>query len=213
MTIPFILLSFLLSACSPRTAATPVPKGGAQSEEAALASALQQIRVQASDYKISAADLVEITVFQQDELTRKVRVGQNGTISFPLAGTLRIAGLSAGEAEQALSKKLSEFIINPQVTIFIREYGNKKVFLFGQVVKPGSFELPTEARMTVLEAISLAGGFTPIAAPDRTKVMRVVEGKNVSFTVEVSAITKRGEKHKDIVLEPNDIIFVPESFF
>ena len=109
--------------------------------------------------------------------------------------------------------KLKDLVISPQVTIFINEYSNKKVFVLGEVKSHDSYELPTESKLTVLEAVSLAGGFTVIAAPDRTKVIRVVDGKNQSYIIEVSAITRRGEKEKDISLEPNDVIYVPQSFF
>jgi polysaccharide export outer membrane protein len=136
-----------------------------------------------------------------------------GTITFPLIGSVKVGGLTTAEAEAALAKGLKEYLRSPQVTVFIKEYGNKKVFVFGQVKRPGAVELPTETKLTVLEAISQSEGFTAIAAPDRTRVVRMVNGKSQSFVVEVSAITKRGEKDKDMVLEPNDIIFVPESMF
>ncbi|MDD5658180.1 MAG: polysaccharide export protein, partial [Elusimicrobia bacterium] len=157
-----------------------------QAEAAALESVIRTIQDKKTDYSIGGADLLEIQVFQQEELDRKLRVSQNGSITFPLVGTVQVGGLSAAQAEEALKAKLKEYLINPQVTIFIREYGNKKVFVLGEVSKPGSFELPTESKLTVLEAISLAGGFTGIAAPDRTKVIRNMEGKSRSFTIAVS---------------------------
>ena len=67
--------------------------------------------------------------------------------------------------------------------------------------------------MTVLGAVAAAGGFTPIAAPDRTRVIRTVDGNSKTIPVVISDITKRGEKEKDIPLEPNDVVFVPQSFF
>lgn len=184
-----------------------------QVEVAAIAAAVQQAQLKKSDYMLSGADLLEITVFGEKDLDRAVRVSQNGTITFPLIGSVKVGGLTTAAAEDALAKALGAYLRSPQVTVFIKEYGNKKVFVFGQVTKPGAFELPTETKMTVLEAVSQAGGFTQIAAPDRTRVIRLVEGKSQSFTIEVSAITKRGEKDKDIVLEPSDIVFVPESLF
>ena len=212
--IPLFLLSFALACASPQTAGAPAPARNLdKAEEAALASALQGLQTQKTDYKLGGADLIDIQVYQQKDLDRLLRVSQNGTISFPLVGTVKVGGLSVAQAEEALSTKLKDFIISPQVTIFIKEYGNKKVFVMGEVTKPGSFDLPTEAKLTVLEAVSLAGGFTAIAAPDRTKVIRNVAGKSQSFTIPVSDITKRGEKQKDLPLEPGDVIWVPQSFF
>ena len=208
----------LLAGCASGGASRPQPpaaKGDTQSaaEAAVLASVLEQLDVKKSDYKISPTDLLDITIYQNNELNRSVRVSQNGTISFPLVGTVQIGGLGVIQAEDALSKKLSDFVIAPQVTIFIKEYGNKHVYVLGQVSKPGSYELPTESRLTVVEAISMAGGFTPIAAPDRTRVIRSVNGKSETYTVEVSEVTKNGAKEKDITLEPNDVVYVPQSYF
>jgi len=112
-----------------------------------------------------------------------------------------------------LAQALSEFIINPQVTVLIREYSNKQVYVLGEVKKPGSITLPVERRLTVLEAITLAGGFTDLAAQDKTKVLRNANGQNLTIQVEISKITKQGDKSADIFLEPNDTVFVPQSFF
>jgi len=209
-----LLLSVLLAGCGGGRSASRSNPALGEKESAAVASVLQQIQSKKVDYKIGGADLLDITVYQQNDLDRKLRVSQKGEISFPLVGVVKVGGLSISEAESALSERLKEYLKSPQVTIFIREYGNKKVFVLGEVAKPGSYELPTESKLTVLEAVSLAGGFTPIAAPDRTKVIRnSAEGKSQSFEIEVSAITKRGEKSKDMALEPNDVIYVPQSFF
>jgi len=213
--IPFLLALALLSACvtGPSAPAAKAVSPQAQAEEAAIASALLQIESKKSDYHISNADLVNVSVLGEAEMDRQVRVSQNGTITYPLIGSVKVGGLSTSEAESAIALKLNEYLRGAQVTVFIKEYGNKKVFVFGHVLKPGAIDIPTETRLTVLEAISQAGGFAPLAAPDRTRVVRMLNGVSQSFTIEVSAITKRGEKDKDISLEPNDIVFIPESYF
>ena len=219
--VPF-LACLLAGACLTYqpTAAPAAPSAGndartqsEQAEAAAIAAAVSQAQSKKSDYLLSGADLLEISVFGEKDMSRQVRVSQNGTITFPLVGSVKVGGLTTAGAEAALAAGLKEYLRAPSVTIFIKEYGNKKVFVFGQVNKPGAVELPTETKMTVLEAISQAGGFTRIAAPDRSRVIRSVDGVSQSFTVEVSAITHGGQKDKDIVLEPNDVIFVPESMF
>jgi polysaccharide export outer membrane protein len=205
-----------LAACGPLRAApakTAEKSTREQAEELAMAQAVRSASITKQDYHLSAADLLQITVFGVKDMDTQARVGQTGTISFPLVGDLKVGGMTVPEASAALAGKLKDYVRNPQVTIFIKEYGNKKVFVFGQVMKPGAVELPTETKLTVLEAISQSQGFTRIAAPDRTRVVRLVDGKNQTFVIEVSAITKRGEKDKDMTLEPNDIVFVPESIF
>ena len=215
-----LFCAVLLAACSsltPRYEPSPAKKADAaqreQVEEAAIAAAVQQTQVKKEDYRLSGADLLQITVYGVKDMDRLARVGQTGSISYPLVGEVTVGGLTVPQAEAALAAKLKDYLRDPQVTIFVKEYGNKKVFVFGQVKSPGAVELPTETKLTVLEAVSQAGGFTQISAPDRTRVIRLVDGKSQSFVIEVSAITKRGEKDKDMTLEPNDIVFVPESMF
>ncbi|MFH1723109.1 MAG: polysaccharide biosynthesis/export family protein [Elusimicrobiota bacterium] len=191
----------------------PRAKAVASREETAVQDALQYVAAQRVSYKISSADLLEITVYQEGDLNRKVRVSPNGVITFPLVGKVQVAGLSVPQAEQAVTEKLRRYVIDPQVSIFITDYGNKQVYVLGEVKKPGSYPLPTEAALTVIEAITLAGGFTEYAAVDRTRVIRKSPGGTQNFAIEVTEITKRGDKSKDIQLLTNDVVFVPESFF
>ena len=188
-------------------------KAASEKEVAAIAAAMQQVVRAKTDYRISSADLIAITVYQDLEMNRKVRVNQNGTVSLPLVGAVKIGGMTLIEAQTTIEGKLSKYLVSPQVSLFIEDYGNKTVFVMGEVQKPGSYPIPTESRMTVLEAISTAGGFTPIAAQDRARVLRNVNGASVTYSVDVKAITQRGEKEKDLVLEPNDVVYVPQSFF
>ena len=185
----------------------------AAKEAAALAAAMQQVSRSKTDYKISSADLISVTVYQDPEMNRKVRVNANGSISMPLIGEVKVRGMTIIEAQASIEGKLAKFLVSPQVSLFIEEYGNKTVFVMGEVQRPGSLAIPTESKLTVLEAISTAGGFTPIAALDRTRVLRNVKGVSVTYTIEVKAITQQGQKEKDMVLEPNDVIYVPQSFF
>jgi len=97
--------------------------------------------------------------------------------------------------------------------VLIKEYSSQQIYVLGEVSKPGAITLPTERKLTVLEAITMAGGFTELAAQDRTKVLRNSGGQNQSFEIKISKITKGGDKSLDMTLEPNDTIFVPQSFF
>lgn len=205
---------------TPQSTASAAPAFSASSaeqqqmiEQRIIQSALDQKNKSQANYKIQPGDLIEITVFKEPDMSRTLRISGNGTVTFPLAGNLKMSELSVPEAENFLAVKLSDYIKAPQVTIFIKEYGNKQIYVLGEVKKPGAIQLPTERKLTVLEAITLAGGFTDIAAPDRTKVLRNANGQNQSIQVEISRITKQGDKSADIALEPNDTIFVPQSFF
>ncbi|HAF96506.1 MAG TPA: polysaccharide biosynthesis protein [Elusimicrobia bacterium] len=207
-------IAFCACAAHHTQPAAPVTPGEQTAiEQRLLQTALDLKNKSQVNYKIQPGDLLEITVFQEADMSRTARISGNGTITFPLAGNLKLAELSVPEAESFLAEKLSEFLIKPQVTVLIKEYGNKQIYVLGEVKKPGSITLPPERRLTVLEAITLAGGFTDLAAPDRTKVLRNANGQNQKIPVEISRITKQGDKSADIFLEPNDTVFVPQSFF
>ena len=218
-TVPSSPVVSAPSADPVNSAGSAAPSSGKEeaqqkAEEAALAALMQQLKQKGADYRISPADLIEITIYREADLGRIVRVSQNGSVSLPLVGTVQLGGLTPGEAQDLIAGKMKDFLKDPQVTIFIKDYGNKKVFVLGEVAKPGSYDLPPESRLTILEAVSMAGGFTQIAARDRTKIIRTTPaGISQSIIVEISAITHKGEKDKDIPLEPNDVVYVPQSFF
>ncbi|MFI5349322.1 MAG: polysaccharide biosynthesis/export family protein [Elusimicrobiota bacterium] len=191
----------------------PVSAAAAAKEAAAIAAAMQQVVRAKTDYRLAPADLVSVTVYQDKDLDRKVRVNTNGTVSLPLIGSVAIGGLTLADAQARIETKFAQFLVSPQISLFIEDYGNKTIFVMGEVAKPGSYPIPTESRMTVLEAISTAGGFTPIAAQDRARVLRYVNGASVTYTINTKEITQQGSKDKDMVLEPNDIVYVPQSFF
>jgi protein involved in polysaccharide export with SLBB domain len=199
---------------TPQALAAQVPQTPQQEallEQRLIQSALdQQGKL---NYKIQPGDLIEITVYKEADLARTARISGNGTITFPLAGVVKLSELSVPEAESLLAEKLAEFLVKPQVTVLIKEYGNKQIYVLGEVKKPGSITIPAERRLTVLEAITLAGGFTDLAAQDRTKILRGAGAGSQTIQVQITRITKQGDKTADIYLEPNDTVYVPQSFF
>lgn len=166
-----------------------------------------------NDYVLQPGDLLEITVFMEDGMNRTLRISGNGTITFPLIGNLKISGYSVAQAEVELVKELKQFIKSPQVSMLIKEYGNKTVYVLGQVKKPSAIQIPPEKSLTILEAITSVGGFTDIANTSKVKVLRMEKGKQKSIEVDVTQITKQGNKSLDISLMPGDVIFVPQSMF
>ncbi len=166
-----------------------------------------------SDYILQPGDLVEIQVFMEDDMKRILRIATNGTITYPLIGNIKISGYSVSDAEYILSSALKKYIKNPQVSMLIQEYGNKTVYVLGQVAKPAAIQIPPEKPLTVLEAITSVGGFTDIAAVSRVRVLRMENGKQTSIDVDITQITKQGNKALDIPLKPGDVVFVPQSIF
>ncbi len=177
-----------------------------------VTSALRQVR-SSQTYVLQPGDLVDIQVYMEDNMNRVLRLSGNGTITFPLVGNIKLSGLTLEQAEARLAGRLRSYIKNPQVSMLVKEYGNKTVYVLGQVAKPSAIQIPPERPLTVLEAITSVGGFTDIANTSKVRVLRVENGKQKTIDVDVSQITKQGNKSMDIPLQPGDVVFVPQSMF
>ena len=173
---------------------------------------LRKVRL-SDDYLLQPGDLIEVKVFMENGMDRTVRISGQGFITFPMVGNIKISGHSVSSAEAAISQGLKKYLLNPQVSMLIKEYGNKTVYVLGQVTKPSAIQLPPERPLTVLEAISSVGGFTEIAAQSKVRVLRETDGKHQNIDIDVSQITKMGDKSLDIALKPGDVVFVPQSLF
>lgn len=154
-------------------------------------------------------DIVEVRVYQEVDLSGVYRVSPEGVIDFPLCGKVQVAGLTATSAADSITECLKKgYLRRPNVTVMVKEFNSKKVFVFGEVSKPGSFSY--EEGMTIIHAVSQAGGFNRTASKNSVNITRVMEGKEVKIPVRVEDIVVGREKN--VVLQPGDIIFVPESF-
>ena len=159
------------------------------------------------EYIISVSNLLDISVYAEPDLSVTVRVAENGTINYPLLGKIKAAGLSVRQLEQDISDALgADYLVNPQVSIMVKEYA--KISILGQVKTPGSYEL--KAGLTVLDAIALAAGFTEKANAEDVKLMRIKGGQKKTFEINANEIVENGNKEKDVILEPGDLIIVGE---
>ena len=158
---------------------------------------------------IGRMDNVEIRVFREDELTTRGQLSGSGTISMPLIGAVRIEGLTTDQAAAAITRKLADgFLVKPEVSVSIEARIRRTVTVLGQAQRPGVFELPVHRRLTLVEAIGMAGGVTRISNPKKISLKR---GGGRVETVDLSAITTG--KGTDIVLRDGDVITIPESLF
>lgn len=168
------------------------------SPEAALASAT-----------LGSGDVLEVRVYGEADLSGAFRVSPDGTMDYPFCGRVKALGLSAGGLVDRLTECLRHgYLRSPQVTVFLKEYNSKKVFVFGEVQKPGTF--PFEDRMSVIQAVTLAGGFTKTAAKNSVIVTRLIDNDERKIKVPVENIGEGREKN--FALQPGDIVYVPESF-
>jgi len=192
--VAFVILAVAVTSCWRRTPETPQAKATPYVAASTL----------------GPGDVFEVKVYDEKDLSGPYRVSSAGTISFPLIGKLQVEGMTSIAAAELIQAELGKkYIRNPQVSILIKEYNSKKVSVFGQVNKPGTFQY--EDRMSVIKAVSMAGGFTKTAAKDDTYVTRLIEGDEQKFRVPVESIAKA--EAKNFMLEPGDIIYVPESIW
>lgn len=169
------------------------------------------------DYRIQGKDVLYITVYNEPELSydqlteRSLRVSTDGRISFPLLGDIEAAGLTPFELEKKLVALLGDgYLIDPHVTVVVGSY-HSSACVIGQVKKPGEIRLQ-DRDITVIEAISLSGGFTDIASPNRTYIVRMENGVKKIIQVKVNKIIK-DKKGEDVILKPGDTLVIPEAFF
>ena len=167
-----------------------------------------------TDYKLRPLDLVDIRVFQEDDLCMTNKVSQAGTLTFPLIGSVKVSGLHVREAEQLITDKLKDgYIRNPQVTILVKEYAARRVSVLGEVKKPGTVEIPPEEALTLLQAVAYAGGFQNVAKTDEVIVRRMIDGKETKTKVNATRLMRADAAETDYPLEPGDIVYVPTRFF
>jgi len=163
-----------------------------------------------SDYLIGPTDVLKITVFNEPELSRTVRVAADGAISFPLLGRVEVAGLTPTRLEEKLEKLLGEkYLVDPQVSVGILEYNSQKVYVLGAVSEPGYYDL--KGPTTLLEVISRAGGITT----DAGKAI-VVTSKDSDGQAEITVINREkllveGEVSLDVRVVGGDVIYVPHA--
>ena len=192
-----------LSACRPPSKAGPAFSTREQMAEADASPSAGLTGV------LGTSDVLEVRVYQEPDLSGAFRVSQDGSIDYPFCGRLKATGLTSTALVDLLTTCLKKgYLKKPQVTVFLKEYNSKKVFVFGEVQKPGTF--PFEDNMNVIQAITLAGGFTKVAAKNSVVVTRLFG--NEEKKVEVHAQNIGEGREKNFGLQPGDIVFVPEGW-
>jgi protein involved in polysaccharide export with SLBB domain len=162
------------------------------------------------DETLGVDDVLEVRVIGEGEMSGTYRIAVDGTTDFPYIGRLEIAGMRPGEVQQLVTKKLRDgFLVAPQVSVMVKEWNSRKISVFGQVNKPGPISY--YPKMTIMDAIAAAGGFTPVAAQNSVKLRREVNGKAESATFRVGDISEG--RQPNVVLMPRDVLFVEERIF
>jgi polysaccharide export outer membrane protein len=205
----FTLLALLLAAASLQAQDAKKPEAQeSTANQAAPKSGLGAVPANDTAYKIGPQDIVRIDVWKEPEVSRGgLPVRPDGKISLPLLNDVQAAGLSPLELSNVISEGLKKFMNNPQVTVTVVDINSRRVFVTGEVSRPGAF--PLLPNMTVLQALTTAGAFTQFARTKGIYVLRNEGGKQVKYPFNYKDVIKGNHPEQNIELRSGDIIVVP----
>ena len=191
----------------PDQSAAALPRVGERTEDGLPTSS----RIVTPDYLIGPEDVLEITVWKNQDLSKQVVVRPDGRISLPLIGDVVAVGRTPAQLTEQISIKLKEYKENPSVSIVVKEVNSYVIYVLGEVAKPGKF--PLKSKTTLLQGITMAGGFTATASRDKLVVFRFGENGSGEERIKASYddIVLREGSRQNIELKPGDTIVVPSE--
>jgi polysaccharide export outer membrane protein len=161
-----------------------------------------------SSYKVNPGDILEINVWKEEGLNQEVMVRPDGGISFPLVGSFSTQNLTLDEIKKAIAKKLSHYISDPEVTVSAKQLLGNKVYVIGQVNKPGEYIV--NSYVDVMQALSMAGGMTPYASVNNIIILRRDKnGKQQAIEFEYGDLEDGDNLQQNIILQVGDVVVVP----
>jgi len=180
----------------------------AQSNNAVGVPAPKEGRV----YLLAPNDVIQVKVYQEDDLETRGRVAQDGSLTLPLIGVITVGGKSVEQAA-ALIRELygKDYLVNPQISVIILDYAKRNFTVLGQVQKPGSYEIPNEQSIDLLRAIAMAGGYTRIGNPSKITVQRKVGDETRIYRLDAEAMAKEKDAKAFEILQ-EDTVTVGEKF-
>ncbi|MEO8062851.1 MAG: XrtA/PEP-CTERM system exopolysaccharide export protein [Pseudomonadota bacterium] len=197
----------LLLTVAPRAvlAADPAPVAPASAE-------LPAVKLDAT-YIIGPGDVLQIFVWRQPELSVSVPVRPDGKVSTPLVEDIVAVGKTPSQLAREMEKVLSEYVRSPQVNVIVSQPIStfSQVKIIGQVAKPQA--LPFREGITALDAVLAVGGLAPFAAGNRAKIVRSEKGKQRELKLKLDDLINKGDMAQNILLQPGDVLVVPESRF
>jgi polysaccharide biosynthesis/export protein len=186
------------AAAANRGAQTPATSGNQSAPPAAQED---------STYVIGPEDVIDVSVWKDAELTRVVPVRPDGKISLPLLNDMQAAGLTPSQLQAQISQGLKKYMTDPIVTVIVNQINSQRVYITGEVTKAGAY--PLLPQMTMLQALSSAGGFTQFASLKKIYMFRTVDGKQVRFPFNYKDVISGKNTDQNVVLKPGDTIVVP----
>jgi polysaccharide biosynthesis/export protein len=160
-----------------------------------------------SDYLIGADDVLDVNVWKEQELTRTLQVRPDGKISMPLLNDIQAAGLTPTQLAQAITEKLKKYLTSPQVTVMVTQINSQRVYVTGEVTRPGAY--PVLPGMTILQAITSAGGLTPFANTKKIFLMRIENGVQAKYPFSYKEVLDGRRAEENLKVRAGDTIVVP----
>lgn len=189
----FLVITLMLAACGHQGTLTNPEDLAAPSSSAPFA--------------VNYGDVLDISVWGNDDMARRVMVRADGNISYPFVGDIKVAGLTVPQITTALTKRLVEYIPNAQVTVSLLESRSNMIYVVGKVQRPGAF--PIYGPTTPVQALAMAGGATPFAHPNNIYIIRTLQdGTQKSYPFNYNRIAA-GNTEQNLVLQPGDTVVVP----
>ncbi len=165
------------------------------------------------DYVLAANDVVAVIVYQEEDLSAKVRVSKDGSIVLPLLGAVTVGGKTREAAARMIRDLLAEkYLVSPQVSLDIAEYAKRRFTVLGQVARPGSYEMPGDESVNLLQAISMAGGYSRLGTGRGVNVQRGQGADKKTFKLDADAMAKDKDV-KIFEVEADDTITIGEKIF
>jgi polysaccharide biosynthesis/export protein len=202
-----IAASLISTLGAPETRSAPQSGGAPRSSQASSSNSSSNTVVTDPDYKIGPQDMLRIDVWKEPDISRIVPVRPDGKITLPLVNDIQASGLTPTQLAAKIAEGLKKYITSPQVTVGVTEINSRRIFVSGEVARPGA--MPLLPNMTVLQALSSAGGFTQFAREKKIYILRMEEGKQVKHPFNYKEAISGKNMEQNIILEGGDIIVVP----
>ncbi|MFQ5480755.1 MAG: polysaccharide biosynthesis/export family protein [Thermodesulfobacteriota bacterium] len=167
-------------------------------------------KVSVSEFTLGSGDVIEVNVWRHKDLNKKVQVDPYGKITYPLVGEIDATGLSVFTLREKLAEGLSKYLVDPQVDVSVVSFNSHKIYVLGEVNRPGIFAF--QSRYSVLEAITMAGGFRQEAQPASVVLIRGGLKSSNAVTLDLKKALKKGDLADNVAIQQGDVIYVPPMF-
>ena len=184
---------------------------GASSSSVGSASSGGVGMIVGSNYVLKPSDVIEIEVYQEQDLNKTVRIEGDGTVSLALVGKIKVAGMTVAESKSLVTNLYNrDYLVDPQISVLVVSFSPKVIRILGSVNRPGVVEIPHDRDMMLTEAMAMVNGITRLGNPKSLKIKRVDEnGRSRQMEVNFTKIVTDPDV-KDIILQEGDTIWVPE---